>query len=433
MADCKSPARRRPIVWTVAGAAGAFLVCGPAAAQLAARSPPPKAVGAGDPTCLIPARLLAPGITQTGDLGTTASALSNGGPLNVYDFDVAEDDYIRVAVMPTTSNGIDAKPPSARRVTLSAGQCKGDGYLRVRAVGSRVEDVYHLGVSGLTPGRYRMRVSSLSGVPTTYELKSERIHPTPPPDAKPIDFDDSVSGQLRDNTRRRALAGERYDLYAFHLGKDRRVRLTAKTASEDLKVEIGEARPGVSSFWSDYFSVTRASADSPEGQAVFAALHEGDYLIRVSSGVEGPIDYELQLARAAPAPEPPKPITIRRGDHISGRLEFRDAMVILYDEGDVEETFRPYKLYALSGRAGETAVVTLQGNDFDANLEAGLLTVLPPRFVAAEENDDVEGGDSKQKYKPSRLELKFVSSGTVVLRASSTDDGAFGAYTLTVK
>ena len=155
----------------------------------------------------------------------------------------------------------------------------------------------------------------------------------------------------------------------------------------------------------------------------------GSYIVKAAAlgdGVmSGADSVALNRLPARPAAATPAPLPLRIGAPVSGRLGPADPVIA--DQGDttefVGEVGRPYRLYSLSGRAGQTVNLALDSDDFDSFLEVG--SISPLGFAAADSNDDGENSGLN-----SRLTVTFPTSGTMIVRVSPLGSGT-GRYTLT--
>ncbi len=136
--------------------------------------------------------------------------------------------------------------------------------------------------------------------------------------------------------------------------------------------------------------------------------------------------FKLTLTQLAPTAAPAAPIPLTLGREVRGTLTANDPMIATesYGEDDdsVTESGRPYRLYSLTGVAGDEVEIRLMSDEFDSFLEVGADT--PLGFSVAASNDD--GGEEGDNLN-SRLRIKFENPGTVIIRASplGPDTGSY--------
>jgi hypothetical protein len=106
---------------------------------------------------------------------------------------------------------------------------------------------------------------------------------------------------------------------------------------------------------------------------------------------------------------------IQVGQTVRGSLASSDAVL---DDGS------HYDPYMLTGRAGQTVVVTMRSSAFDTYLAVGRMS--GKAFEAIETDDDGAGGTDSQ------VTVTFSSAGEYVIRANSLAADGAGDYTLEV-
>ena len=104
---------------------------------------------------------------------------------------------------------------------------------------------------------------------------------------------------------------------------------------------------------------------------------------------------------------------LRRGEPGVGRLSGGEASI---------DNDRPVQAWALEGLAGETAVIRLESDDYDA-----YLYLFGPGLTETMSNDDGGGGLHSQ------LTVTFPETGTYTVGAGALSSGATGSYSLTVR
>lgn len=167
----------------------------------------------------------------------------------------------------------------------------------------------------------------------------------------------------------------------------------------------------------------------------------GEYVIRATSfNGESAGDFELVLTRLPALREPDAPVALTLNQKVEGRFTGDEAtmpdnagmgglfaaVVATAEETSIVESGRPYRLYSLTGEAGQSFLIKLDSDEFDSYLEVGVDS--PLGFSVAASNDDGPGDDDGLN---SRLTVTFAHAGTLLVRVSPYSN-ATGAYTLHV-
>lgn len=226
----------------------------------------------------------------------------------------------------------------------------------------------------------------------------------------------SVAGQLSasDPTLE---DGSHYDVWRFAATAHHRYRVVMRSTDFDAFLTVGtHAAPGC-----DECATNDDGAGGTDAQVDYTGSADGTYEIRANSyDADQTGRYELVLEdqgvvhdeeeHGAPAGTP-----IALGQAVTGELTRQDRKVgISYQD-----------TWTYQGHAGETIVITLRSQDFDAYLQAG-------QYEAGEcqeldHNNNGAGGHD------ARLTVHLNEDGAYHLHVSSADQGDTGAYTLLVE
>lgn len=210
--------------------------------------------------------------------------------------------------------------------------------------------------------------------------------------------------------------GAHYDLWRFDAQPGHVYLVTLRSSRFDAFLAVGSgAASGCSGC-----STNDDGGGGTDAAVRFTPPAPGMYEIRASSyAPRGTGGYELTLRDEGvrgDAPPPP-PAVVQSGDTVQGRLELGDET---YGGG---RAFTDTYLY--HGRAGETVVVTLRSDDFDALVAMGRPTHTGCRPM---DSDDDGGGGTDSK-----LELTLSQDGPYHIHVRTMRVDGQGAYTLTVE
>lgn len=206
-----------------------------------------------------------------------------------------------------------------------------------------------------------------------------------------------------------------FDLWTFQAEPHHVYHVTLRSGDFDAYLTVGpDAGPECGACDTDDDGGGGTDADLR-----FTAGRAGVHEIRANSYNAGETGrYTLVLedeGMLAPADTVAAPGMILLGQPVSGRLERTDEKG---ESGAYIDT------YTYRARAGETLVITLRSDDFDAYVKLGNVDHGACRPVQADDN----GGGGTD----SRLRVRLPRAGEFHVHVSSSDPGATGAYTLTV-
>ena len=244
----------------------------------------------------------------------------------------------------------------------------------------------------------------------------------------PISFGQTINENATSDGRCQLDAGARF--YQFNAQPNTRIEITLRSQAFDPVLDIGRVNG------CEFESIARnddgAGVNDGTNSRLTGTLTEGgNYVIRASaygsSGIRGSYRLALQqLPAAAPRATSTRPIALTVGRSVHGSLDSSDPAIETTqgsNRGFIERSAsRPYHLYSLSGRAGQSYEVRLDSGDFDSFLESGAMT--PMGFAVLDSNDDGPGSGRN-----SRLTVTFPVSGTIMLRVSPLNRGS-GRYTV---
>jgi hypothetical protein len=208
--------------------------------------------------------------------------------------------------------------------------------------------------------------------------------------------------------------GARYDVWRFQGQAEHRYRVRLHSDDFDAVVVIGsDARAGC-----DDCAFDDDGGGGTDAQAEYTSSQDGTFEIRANGWDESGLGrYELTLEDqgvAEPEPFVDTGTPIRLDETVTGELARGDTKL----DGAYSDT------YTYQGRAGETIVVTLRSEDFDAIITMG--------SVHAEGCTELDSDDNGGGGTDSELTLTLREDGPHHIHVSSVDGGARGAYTLVV-
>lgn len=239
--------------------------------------------------------------------------------------------------------------------------------------------------------------------------------------AAPIGFDSTVEGTLTTDGRACAPNDGTGRYYSFRLDRPSGVEVMMKAATDgfDTVVDLGQIKDC-------RFTILATNDDggmeegATNSRLVTWLTEPGTYAIRARGlNPDDTGGYQLTLRRLPPVPAP-RPLT--RGAWTNGTFGESDPTIITLDGDSPTQTNRPFHLYTLDGRMGDTVELRVVSTDEEAdpNLDVGAMT--PFGFATIMSNDDgTEEGDGYN----SRLKLTFPANGTVTLRVSSLNEKGF--------
>jgi hypothetical protein len=226
-----------------------------------------------------------------------------------------------------------------------------------------------------------------------------------------------VTGQLSASDPVLA-GGSHYDVWRFSAQAHHRYVVTLLSDDFDASLVVGpDIQPGCNAC-----SVDDDGGGGTNASLEYVGAEGGTYEIRAQSfDADGLGSYDLILEDAgvhdegkhAPA-APGTPIAL--GQTVQGALA----------RGDGKDHGRSYSdTYSYQGRAGETLVITLASDAFDARLNFGRVN----RGTCMELDSDDNGGEGTN----SRLTVTLKEDGEHHVHVGSSEPGGRGAYTLTVE
>ncbi|HEX6038425.1 hypothetical protein [Longimicrobium sp.] len=206
-----------------------------------------------------------------------------------------------------------------------------------------------------------------------------------------------------------------FDLFRFQAEADHVYHVTLRSDDFDAYLAVGaDAGPECGTCDTD-----DDGAGGTDAELRFTAGSAGLYQIRANSYGTGQTGrYTLVLEDEGvptPADTVAAPGTVILNLPVQGRLDRPDEKA---DNGAYIDT------YTYQGRAGETLVITLESDDFDAYVRVGAVHQGACRPV---QGDDNGGGGTN-----SRLRVRIPNDGDFHVHVSSRRRGEAGDYTLTV-
>jgi hypothetical protein len=251
--------------------------------------------------------------------------------------------------------------------------------------------------------------------------------PTITPDLPTIAFDQTVNENFASDGR--CVLDPTARFYQFRVDPDTRIEAVMRSSSFDTLLEVGNFDG------CEFNAIGRNDDGSGANDGTNSRLsgtlaRGGTYVLKASalSGRQMSGNFSVTLRRlpALPVARTATPTPIRVGQPVTGRLTSTDPVIPTTggDSDFSEGGGRPYRLYALSGRAGQSFTVSLDSDDFDSFLEAGTMSGIG--YAAVLSDDD--GGDGLN----SRLTVTFQSNDTMIIRVSPLRAGSTGRYSLSV-
>ena len=258
-------------------------------------------------------------------------------------------------------------------------------------------------------GPYLIEVRGFSQtVEGDYTLSLAEIAPERPPE--PIAFGTIQEGVIDDED---PLDGQNrnYDSFRFTGVEGNRVQIIARSGDFDTFLRISSAEGEFEALATDDDGL----GEGTDSRLNFTLPQDGDYVIRLSPLSEDNEGlYSLELIDRGPAPAPG---SILVGATARGTLSETDAAAA---DGSY---FDAYRIHA---KAGETLVITMVSNAFDAFIIVG----------REKDGDDIEvlaSDDDGLSDTHARLEWEVPDDGVYILRAASYGQSETGAYALKVE
>jgi hypothetical protein len=259
-------------------------------------------------------------------------------------------------------------------------------------------------------GEYTIRVRPYGeGETGRYTVRARQLPPArTSPVTEPIAFGATVNSILADDDAV-LTTGQSYREYRFTAREGQRIQITLDSSDFDATLGVGlGSGPGMGEIFRN-----DDAGNGTDARLAFVAPVDGDYTIRVYSYSEGESGrFRLSLMELPPAPT-------------SRRLEVGVSVTDLITDIDPRnEDNTPYHEWTFQANRGESFLIDLSSDDFDAMLEVGTLS--GGYFSVLDENDDSVGLDS-------RIIFTAPDTGEYVVRARSYYDSARGTYTLTLR
>lgn len=210
--------------------------------------------------------------------------------------------------------------------------------------------------------------------------------------------------------------GSHYDVWRFAAVANHRYRVTLRSTDFDAYLSVGSDAAECDDCQTD-----DDGAGGTDALVEFTGREDGTYVIRANSYDEGETgEYELTLEDEGlveeeheDAAEMGTPIGL--GEPVTGTLARGDRKV----DTSYSDT------WTYHGREGETIVVTLRSEDFDAYLTMG-------EFDGGE-CTDMDADDNGGGGTDSRITVELPNDGAFHIHVSAVGQGETGAYTLLVE
>ncbi|MFW2342412.1 pre-peptidase C-terminal domain-containing protein [Brevundimonas sp.] len=301
--------------------------------------------------------------------------------LEAEDFDTYLVLYRDDGPPPTRLDDNDDSDGTNSRLTRTL-EGSGTYVIEVRGFSQTVEGDYTLSLAEIAPER--------PPVPIAFGAVQEGV----------IDDKDPLDGQDRN-----------YDSFRFTGVEGSRVQVIARSGDFDTFLRLGSADGEFEALATDDDGL----GEGTDSRLNFTIPEDGDYVIRLSPLSEGNEGlYSLELIDRGPAPVPG---SILVGATARGTLGEADAAA-----GD-GSYFDAYRIHA---KAGETLVITMVSNAFDAFVIVG----------REKDGNDIEvlaSDDDGLSDTHARLEWEVPDDGVYVIRAGSYGQSETGAYALKVE
>lgn len=367
--------------------------------------------GARPPVVPMPApRPLVLGTPMAGAITATTPSYESDGEETAgvrYSFNAAAGSVYKITATKRDGSELDPKISVGKLVNgvIPSPVSDDDGggelnsALRFRPEASGVH-VIEVGHAGETLGGYDVKV---------VQAAPDRAPGNPIPVTLATDY----KGILADGGPRRS-DDTLFNGYTVTLKAGQRVSIHLKKdgdSSLDPKVEIGR---GTLAAFEQIAEDDDGGADL-NSRLRFIAPADGNYVIRATAAMpanEG--NYTLRVEEALPPVLPPAPTPIQIGQQVSGTLATTDPLMN-------DKTF--YDRFTISGQAGETYEISVNGEPFDV--------IVGARSSLREDDDyltDDDGGGGTN----AKLLYTITTSGPQNIRVTSLNDEAVGTYTITI-
>ena len=257
-------------------------------------------------------------------------------------------------------------------------------------------------------GTYQIEVRGFSpAVEGNYTLSLAERAPERPP--VPLAFGATVSGAIDDQDPQ-DVEDRGYDSYRFSGTEGNRVQVIARSGDFDTLLRIGSADGEFEALATDDDGL----GEGTDSRLNFTLPETGSYVVRVSPLSTDSVGlYSVELIDRGPAPTPG---SILIGATARGTLADADAAA-----GDGSY----FDAYRINAKGGETLVITMISNSFDAFIIVG----------REKDGSDIEvlgSDDDGLSDTHARLEWEVPDDGVYIIRAGSYGPGETGAYALKV-
>ncbi|NBB52763.1 peptidase [Rhizobium sp. CRIBSB] len=242
----------------------------------------------------------------------------------------------------------------------------------------------------------------------SYALALTEVPPVPP--AQPLPFGEVVQGEIADADPRDE-NDRGHDDYAFSGVEGQRVQAIMRSGDFDTYLRVSSADGEFAELASDDDGL----GEGTDSRLNFTLPATGDYVLRASPlGGDSDGLYSIELIDRGPEPAAG---SILVGATARGRLLETDAAS---EDGSFFDGYR------FTAKAGDTLIITMVSNDFDAFISVG--SEKEDGAYEALANDDDGLSDTH-----ARLEWEVPEDGTYVVRAGSFGQGETGDYALTLE
>lgn len=350
-----------------------------------------------------------PGEPVTGELSASDPVLDDGSHYDVWRFAAVAQHRYRVTLR---SEDFDAYLAVGTHADSDCEDCQTDddgaGGTDAQVEFTRAED-----------GTWEIRANSYDADETGgYQLVLEDLGvgeeghdhgEEAAPRGEPIALDQAVTGELTRFDRK--LGASYSDTWTYDGRAGETIIVTLRSEDFDAYLTMGEYAGGECT----EMDTNNNGAGGTDSKLTVELPDDGAYHIHVSSATQGGIGrYTLLVERGAEPLEVAPPMPISPGETLEGRLWSTDT----------EEADGSYRdTWIFRGGVGETYVVTLHSEDFDAYLHVGQMTGGEWNVLETDDDGAGEGTDAQ-------VSITLPVNGEYLIRATSYEGGQTGAYTL---
>ena len=241
-----------------------------------------------------------------------------------------------------------------------------------------------------------------------YSLTLTEVPPDPP--AQPLPFGEVVQGEVGE-TDPKDENDRGYDDFAFSGVEGQRVQAIMRSGDFDTYLRVASADGEFAELASDDDGL----GEGTDSRLNFTLPATGDYVLRASPlGADSDGLYSIELKDRGPEPAAG---SILVGATARGRLLETDAAS---EDGSFFDGYR------FNAKAGDTLIITMVSNDFDAFISVGSEKDEGGFEAVASDDDGLSDTHA-------RLEWEVPEDGTYVVRAGSFGQGETGDYALTLE